>query len=200
MTDMFTEKAKDWDVNEMVRALSSAVGSAILENVELNDRMHVMDFGAGTGLITSRVCPLVKRITAVDTSEAMLKKLTAKEEFNGKVDALCRDIADQPIDTRFDLIMSAMAMHHVEDTNNIVRRFAEHLKPAAKVALADLDKEDGSFHPEGAEGVFHAGFDRHEFQAILEEHGFKDIHFVTAHTIEKENGSYPVFLAIATKG
>jgi len=40
-----------------------------------------MDFGAGTGLITSQVAPLVKKIVAVDISETMLNKLFTKPEL-----------------------------------------------------------------------------------------------------------------------
>jgi hypothetical protein len=46
MTDLFKEKALDWDVNDMVKALSSVIGAAIKANVTFNDTMHVMDFGA----------------------------------------------------------------------------------------------------------------------------------------------------------
>lgn len=199
MTDMFEEKAKDWDVNEMVKQLSSAIGKTILDNVELNSQMHVMDFGAGTGLITSQVAPHVNKITAVDISKSMLEQLINKQELKEKVEILCQDITTQPIGSEYDLIMSAMAMHHVKDTDNMVEKFAAHLKPGAKVALADLDKEDGSFHPEGTEGVYHDGFERDDFRATLEKHGFKDINLITAHTIVREEKSYPVFLAVATK-
>ena len=78
MTDLFNEKAKDWDASEMRKALSSAIGSSILENVYLHDQMSVMDFGAGTGLISSQVAPMVKKIVAVDISEAMLNKLQTR--------------------------------------------------------------------------------------------------------------------------
>ncbi|MEZ7974877.1 MAG: class I SAM-dependent methyltransferase [SAR324 cluster bacterium] len=61
--------------------LSSDIGSAILEHVSLHDQMRVMDFGAGTGLITSQVAPLVKKIVAVDISETMLNKLFSKPEL-----------------------------------------------------------------------------------------------------------------------
>lgn len=199
MTDLFEEKAQDWDVNDMVRALSTAIGGCILDNVALNDQMHVMDFGAGTGLITSQVAPRVKKITAVDVSQAMLDKLIAKQALRDRVETLLQNIIEQPLDTRFDLIMSAMAMHHVEDTDRMIQCFAEHLKPGATVALADLDKEDGSFHPEDAQGVFHSGFDRQEFQAKLEKNGFSDIRFVTAHTVNKEDRAYPIFLVLATR-
>ena len=199
MTDLFNEKAKDWDVNDKIKMLSSAVGTAILDNITLHDQMVVMDFGAGTGLISSQIAPFVKKIVAVDTSQSMLEQLASKPELRGKVELLCQDITDNPIDTKFDLIMSAMAIHHVEDTEKLLQRFAEHLKPGALIALADLDKEDGTFHPKEIKGVFHFGFERDKFQSILEKYGFQNIRFSTAHTVNKAEKIFPVFLVTATK-
>jgi len=199
MTDLFKQKAQDWDVNDMVKALSSGIGAAIQANVAFSPAMQVMDFGAGTGLITAQIADKVEKVTAVDVSQAMLDKLMAKEELHGKVEARCQNILEQPLAIRFDLIVSAMAMHHVEDTDKMVVRFAEHLKPGGKIALADLDEEDGTFHPADVEGVYHAGFNRAAFQAVLSRHDFKDIRFVTAHTINKGGKSYPVFLVLATR-
>jgi len=199
MTDLFNEKAKDWDANEMRTKLSSAIGSSILAHVSLHEQMRVMDFGAGTGLISSQVAPLVKKIVAVDISEAMLNKLVAKPELQDKVEIVCQDIIEKPIADNFDLIMSAMSMHHVKDTSKLIQRFSEHLNPGASIALAHLDKEDGSFHPEDSEGVFHLGFKRNELQIILEKYGFREVQFVTAHTINKEEKKYPIFLVTATK-
>jgi 2-polyprenyl-3-methyl-5-hydroxy-6-metoxy-1,4-benzoquinol methylase len=199
MADLFEEKAKEWDMNEMILALSSAIGAAIREQVALNDSMHVMDFGAGTGLVTAQVAEQVGRVTAVDVSRSMLDQLVAKQHLELKVDTVCQDILEIPLDTRFDLIVSAMAMHHVADTDALVQSFADHLKPGARVALADLDAEDGTFHPADAEGVFHHGFDRGTFQSILESKGFQDVNFVTAHTVNREGKSYPIFLVTAVK-
>jgi putative AdoMet-dependent methyltransferase len=159
----------------------------------------VMDFGAGTGLISGQVASKVGRITAVDISEAMLEKLSAKPELKGKVKTVCQDITRQPLDEKYDVIVSAMAMHHVKDTDNLAKTLAAHLKTHGKVALADLDKEDGTFHPEGTEGVYHSGFDRQAMKSILEKNGFEDIEFVTAHTVNKEDRSYPVFMVTATR-
>jgi len=199
MADLFAEKAKDWDVNEMVLALSSGVGSSVLNNVDLTEQMHVMDFGAGTGLLTSQVAAKVNKVTAVDVSESMLEQLMAKEDLNGKVEAVCQDITVDALGIEFDLIISAMAMHHVEDTDKMLQSFSGHLKSGAKVALADLDKEDGSFHPEGIDGVFHDGFEREAFQVKLENAGFNDVKFETAHTVDKGEKKYPIFLVVATK-
>lgn len=199
MSDHFNEKAKTWDADEMVTKLSSAIGASILKNIPLEQNMQVMDFGAGTGLISSHVAPWVGKIVAVDISKAMLEKLAAKPELKNKVTTACQDILVRPLENKFDLIMSAMAMHHVENTNKLVQTFSEHLKSGAMVALADLDKEDGSFHPEGTEGVFHSGFERDDLQRRLEEYEFEDVHFYTAHTVEKNENHYPIFLVSARK-
>lgn len=200
MADLFNQKADEWDGNELVRALSSAIGASILTHVPLHDGMEVMDFGAGTGLISAHVAPRVRKIIAVDISEAMLGKLVAKPQLQGKVEACCQDITDIPLDVRFDLIISAMAMHHVEDTHKLMRAFRDHLKPGAMVALADLDKEPGDFHAPGTEGIFHFGFERADLQGTLEAQGFQDVRFVTAHTVGKEDRRYPVFLVTARRG
>ncbi|MDH3342831.1 MAG: methyltransferase domain-containing protein [Gammaproteobacteria bacterium] len=199
MSDHFNEKAKNWDTDEMVKKLSSAIGASVLESTSLNDNMDVMDFGAGTGLISYHVAPFVNKIIAVDISQAMLDKLVAKPELQGKVEAICQNIIDMPLTAQFDLIMSAMAMHHVEDTDKLIQTFFEHLSPGGVLALADLDKEDGSFHPTDVQGVYHSGFEREHLKAVLESQGFEDVHFITAHTVVKENNEYPIFLVTATK-
>ena len=68
MADLFEEKARDWDANDMVRGLSLGIGAAIQANVILDETMNVMDFGAGTGLITSQIADKVEKVTAVDVS------------------------------------------------------------------------------------------------------------------------------------
>jgi len=200
MTDLFKAKAADWDASQMRLQLSTAIGSSILDRVALRDDMEVMDFGAGTGLLTTHIAPHVRSIAAVDTSSSMLEKLMAKPEFAGKVTTVCQDITALPLTLRFDLIISAMAMHHVEDTRHLIETFALHLQPGGRIALADLDKEDGSFHPPETEGVYHHGFAREPLQAILEQSGFTDVQFETAHTVDKPGKCYPIFLVLARKG
>ena len=200
MADLFEEKAKNWDVSDRSRLLSSGIGACIIKNVALDEGMHVLDFGAGTGLIASQVAPYVKKITAVDVSESMLEKLISKLELIDKVEVLCQDITVKPIGIKYDLIMSAMAMHHVQDTDNMIKQLAAHAKLGGKIALADLDAEDGTFHSKSTEGVYHNGFDRNVFESILKRYGFRDIQFETALTFQGANGSYTIFLALATKG
>ncbi len=201
MPDLFSEKAQDWDAQTPVQKISSAVGATLKQQVALHPEMEVMDFGAGTGLISSHVAPQVAQIVAVDVSAAMLEKLQEKPELQGKVEAVCQNILDQPLKRSFDLIMSAMALHHVEDTAQLFRCFADHLKPGGQVALADLDTEDGTFHQQGNDGVFHFGFDRDHLQKLLTASGFTEVTFQTPHVVKREDSDreYPLFFVTATR-
>jgi len=199
MSQYFNEKAGAWDADDRRKQLSSAIGSSILAHIPLHDRMDVLDFGAGTGLVSAYVASRVHKIVAVDTSEAMLAALAAKPELRGTVETICVDITATPLDKRFDLVISAMAMHHVPDTAALIQSFANHLKTGGRLALADLDTEDGSFHPDESAGVFHHGFDRGELHRMLGKRGFSDVHFFTAHTLIKDGKEYSIFLVTATK-
>ena len=199
MTDLFKDRAEDYDANDIPQRLSAGIGAAIAEHVDLHDGLSVMDFGAGTGLVTGRIADKVGRVTAVDVSRSMLDKLAEKPALKGKVDIVCQNILDEKLDQEFELIVSAMAMHHVQDTDKLIGCFADHLQPGGRVALADLDAEDGNFHPPDAPEVHHAGFDRDALQTLLEKHGLRDVSFTTAVTVERDGGTYPVFLVVATK-
>ena len=199
MTDLFESKAADWDKGDMKQMLSQAIGGAMVQKVAFQPQHHVMDFGAGTGLICSAIAPHVQSIAAVDIAPSMLERLAEKTELQAKVTTVCQDILDCPLKDKFDVIVSAMAMHHVQDTNAMLQNFYDHLKEGGIVALADLDAEDGSFHPEDIEGVFHDGFDRSELQSKLERVGFRDVHFETVTTVYKDDKTYPIFMVMASK-
>ena len=70
------------------------------------------------------------------------------------------DIVTDPLPpSRFDLVVSAMTLHHLPDTEAALRTFVALLRDeAAVLCLADLDAEDGSFH--SARSDLHHGFDR----------------------------------------
>ncbi|MCB9763842.1 MAG: class I SAM-dependent methyltransferase [Alphaproteobacteria bacterium] len=194
MLDPFKDKAQDFDAQPMMLDRAAAIGGAVVDSVPLSPATRVLDFGAGTGLICEALAPHVGHIVAVDTSPSMLEKLAEKPAIAGKVSPLLRDITAEPLDERFDLIVSAMAMHHVQDTGGLLRTLAGHLVPGGRVALVDLDAEDGSFHPADMPGVFHAGFDREALGDLMRDAGFEDLSFSTVYRMQKNERDYPVFL------
>lgn len=60
-------------------------------------------------------------------------------------------------DMGLDVIVSAMALHHVKEPSKQLCLFAKALKKGGTIAIADLAKEDGSFHSDN-NGVYHLGF------------------------------------------
>lgn len=79
------------------------------------------------------------------------------------------------------------------DLAPLFRRFRETLRDGGQIALADLDREDGSFH-EDARSVFHLGFERSDLLSLLTEAGFTDLEAATAATTRKGSREYRVFL------
>ena len=96
-------------------------------------------------------------------------------------------LADPPPAQRFDLIVTSMTLHHVPDTDHILRLFHDLLNPGGYLCIADLDTEDGSFH--GIEVDVHHGFDRAELGRRATQAGFADVQFQTVFSIAKERES-----------
>jgi len=101
---------------------------------------------------------------------------------------------------KFDFIFTQMVLHHVADIGAIVNKFSGLLNSGGFLAIADLYKEDGSFHGEGFTG--HKGFDPESFSDFLRENHFINITHSTCFIIdrkisENETKKYDVFLLTA---
>lgn len=200
----FDSVASDWDSNPGRVALARAVVEAIRTGVKLRPDMDAMDFGAGTGLVTLGIMPFVRSLTAVDTSGEMLKVLGRKLEAlkAGNVRTLHCDIARAALPAAgFDVIVSSMVLHHIQDVPQLLHQLRLALRPGGWIALADLESEDGTFHADST-GVYHHGFDRAEICRWLQAAGFAEVvtreaHRMTRTAPDGKTRSYPVFLATA---
>ena len=197
--DLFANKSKSWDMSSRRVQNAKSIAKLIVKNIDLDKEMELMDFGAGTGLLSYFVAPFVGKIVAVDNSPSMLKEFETKcDAFACETEIVEKDLSSETLDRKFDGIISSMTIHHLEDTLALFRKLYEMLKDGGFIAIADLDSEDGSFHSDNT-GVFHHGFDREALQAIAEEAGFKDVRFDTASTIQKPHRDFTVFLMTAKK-
>jgi len=197
--DHFEHKSKSWDMSSMRVQNAKGIAELIVKNIKLAKKMNLMDFGAGTGLLSYFVAPFVSKITAVDNSPSMLLEFENKcDEFVCETGVIKKDLSTDTLDEKFDGIISSMTIHHLEDTVALFKKFHNMLNDGGFIAIADLDTEDGSFHSDGT-GVFHHGFDREALEAIAQEAGFKEIHFELASTINKPHATFTVFLMTAVK-
>ena len=197
--DHFAHKSKSWDMSSRRVQNAKGIAELIVKNIKLDKSMEVMDFGAGTGLLSYFVAPFVKKIVAVDNSPSMLVEFENKcDEFSCETEAIEKDLSSETLEREFDGIISSMTIHHLEDTAALLSKLYAMLNVGGFVALADLDSEDGSFHSDNT-GVFHYGFDREALEVLAKEAGFKEIRFDLASTINKPHRYFTVFLMTAVK-
>ncbi len=198
----FDEAAATWDETPRRVEMATRVAAEIARRVPLSRGLEVLDFGCGTGLLTLALQPLVGRVIGADTSPGMLDVLRAKVRDRNldNVEAVLLERGAPPElpPGRSDLVVSSMALHHVEELAPLFRAFHARLRPRGMVALADLDREDGTFHEDPRE-VFHLGFDRTEMMALLANAGFTDLAATTAFVARKNAREYPIFLVTGTR-
>jgi len=194
----FDEQAATWDEDPAKVERAGVVADAIVAAVPLGPTTRMLEYGAGTGLVTQALRDHVGPVTLADTSEGMRAvmhaKIAAGTLTNASIWAL--DLATEaPPDERFDLIVTVMALHHIADLPPVLERFAALLAPRGHLCVVDLDHEDGSFHGDGFAG--HHGFRRPELADQLGAAGLGDVVFENCHEMVRDGVPYTLFLAVA---
>ncbi len=201
---MFDQRAKTWDSDPLKVERARVVAEAIRHAVPLGAYLAALEYGCGTGLLSFALRPWLGPITLADTSQGMLDVLSEKIEAMAAagMTPLRLDLCLDPLPAdRFDLVYSLMTLHHIPDTDAILGRFQAVLKPGGWLCIADLEKEDGSFHAPGA-GV-HAGFARPVLKRQAEQAGFTRVRFSRVFVVKKlvagQEKGFPLFLMTALK-
>ena len=198
----FDERARTWDTDER-RERAEAVAKAIRSAVPLTPETRTIDLGAGTGLLGLALVDEVGELVLAEPSSGMLE--VARE----KISRLGRPGVSA---VSFDLMADAPPGAAVRPRDLAARRSTTSptrapalaailglLRPGGRLALSDLDAEDGTFHDADAEGVQHHGFDRERLEATAREVGFVDVATRTATTWVNERGAFPLFLLTARR-
>ncbi|GAB4486776.1 MAG: class I SAM-dependent methyltransferase [Anaerolineales bacterium] len=200
MTD-FDSRAQTWDSDPMKVERAARVAEAIRAALPLHSGMTALEYGCGTGLLSFSLRTDFAHITLADTSQGMLNVLAAKIADSGlrNMTPLRLDLTTDPAPaSRFDVTYSLMVLHHIPNTDHILRQFHTLLKPGGWLAIADLDAEDGTFHTDGSTDV-HLGFERAALQKQVESAGLGEVNISTAYQIRKNGRAYPVFLLVGKK-
>lgn len=192
----FDERAATWDDDPGKVASAARAAAAIRQALRLHRSTRLLEYGAGTGLVSQALGAAVGQVTLVDTSAGMRSVMEGKIAAGAITNARVWDVdlAVEPApEEQFDLVVTVMALHHVSDRPAVLSKFAELLVDGGHVAIVDLEQEDGSFHGEGFAGPH--GFDPVDLTAQLESAGFTDVGFERCDEVIRHGVPYPVFLA-----
>lgn len=201
----FDEEAKNWDTDKKVKR-AKVVAQEIINSIEIDKKYSAMEFGCGTGLVSFNIYDKFKKVTLIDSSKGMIDVLNSKikehkiDNMFGKHLDLCNG---DSMDESFDVIYTSMALHHIEDIKDIVKKLYELLNDDGYLCIVDLNEEDGSFHGDHHDFHGHNGFKQEKLKKVLEDAGFRKVESNTFYhdikVVEGKKVNYSLFLMVARK-
>lgn len=198
--NLFNEKAKTWEKDPIKVRNAKIVAEEIINTIGKSTSLSGFEYGCGTGLVSFNLQADLAKIVLADSSKGMLEVASEKissAQFSNMSTLEIDLTSETPGDEKFGIIYSLLTMHHIDDVKKVFGTFYSMLESGGYLFIADLDKENGSFH--GKDFIGHNGFNRLEMKNWCLSAGFTDVEFKTITSITRElpDGSrkvFPVFL------
>lgn len=126
----------------------------VLTNVEHNDfwlnaktelfvkeigknRSRILDIGCGTGLLSMKLGLLGHEINAIDTSDKIIEVAKQKFEKNKiNINIWHSSIEQLNIDEKYDFILLADVLEHIEDDRAMLEKLSNMLTPNGKIIVS----------------------------------------------------------------
>ncbi|MBN2214778.1 MAG: class I SAM-dependent methyltransferase [Bacteroidales bacterium] len=203
----FNDRANGWenDPMEVERAFVSA--NEIKDFLKPDRSMTAFELGCGTGLLGYFLKDSFLSITLADSSERMIEALKDRIRNNHitNLHPLVMDLLTQDTGLKkYDVIFTLMTLHHITDLDTILFKFGNMLRKNGYLCIADLEKEDGTYHENMSDFQGHHGFKKENLEKLLVRYGFRICFYKTFFIIEKtmNNGrkkEFPLFMLMAQK-
>lgn len=194
----FKEAAKTWDKDATVNR--NKVFADSIEKHLTRDQLSLLDFGCGTGLLSQFLEKKISHLVGIDPTHEMLEQFNSKFTHLKSVKSHALNIEKEAIPSdlgQFDVIVSAMAFHHLENPLKTLGLLKGLLNENGQIFVLDLDLEDGTFHPDNkGMGVHHHGFSEADQSMWSSELGFKSFTREIIHHISKNDREYGVALSL----
>jgi putative AdoMet-dependent methyltransferase len=162
----------------------------ILEEVAKKSIGHVLEFGVGTGNLTTKLLELGLHVTGIEPSSAM--RTIANEKLDNRLQVLDGDFLIFPDVEAIDTIVSTYAFHHLTDVEKekAIEKYGKLLATGGKIVFADTMYEseetyNGAIADALSKGFLNLATDlKTEYyttipvlKAMLEDNGFQ-VHFM----------------------
>lgn len=165
----------------------------------LHSDWRTLEYGCGTGTLGFLLAPAVREVVAADASPGMIEQVRRKLSLYPatRMRPVLLDLTRNPVPgEQFDLIVTAMALHHVDDVESLLSRLGELLTEGGWLVVADLCSEDGSFHEPLK--VPHNGFAPEALADVVSRSlGQAQCHWRVVHRVQRNDRGYDVFLLAA---
>jgi ubiquinone/menaquinone biosynthesis C-methylase UbiE len=202
----FDDEAKTWDADSEKTQHIAPVAEAIARLLPQNPNLIALEYGCGTGQLSFALRDRFSKITLMDSSTGMIevvrRKIAAAQAIS--MEAIHLDIQETPPEHYgpYDIIYNAMTLHHIVDTHAMLKSWRVLLSNGGRLFIADLDKEDGTFHRSPV--TVHHGFEREALGKIASQAGFTNIGFQSVCSLTRKATDgvmrvYPLFLMMADK-
>jgi len=142
-----------------------------------SDSFRFLDLGAGTGLLTASIISVFPNATAtlMDLSEKMLEKARERFSSNKRANFLIWDYSHSILPEEYDLIISAMSIHHLSDNEkkSLYQRVFDALKFEGVFINADLvkgetDRIEEKYQAMWMNWIRKAGLNKNELLKIID--------------------------------
>jgi ubiquinone/menaquinone biosynthesis C-methylase UbiE/DNA-binding MarR family transcriptional regulator len=136
------------------------------------------DLGCGTGQVSAALAPFVGRVIAVDSSAAMLQAARRRLTGFDNIDLRRGELEALPIDdTRLDVAILMLVLHHVPEPQQAVKEVARVLKPGGRIIVGDMLPHDRESYRQQMGHVW-LGFSDEHVERMLTEAGFGRVRHV----------------------
>lgn len=116
---------------------------------------HALDYGCGSGNVTSHLLALACRVTAADVSPAFLALVEARWATTGRCKTLqLTGRPGEPPTGAFDLVAAYSVLHHVPDYLGATAELVRALRPGG-VLFIDHEASPGSWLPDATRDAWH---------------------------------------------
>ncbi|KAI9089598.1 S-adenosyl-L-methionine-dependent methyltransferase [Phlyctochytrium arcticum] len=175
------------------------------------------------GNLSVLLSPYVKSIQGIDVTQGMVDTYNEKavslpdKNIHAKVANITEPTDLKPLQsTKYDLIFTQLALHHIPNAEEIVSLLATLLKETGKLVLVDFEntKDGQGFHESHGHVAHQHGFTRGEVEGWFGKANLKVEEFksravtLTKQHVEEgnkalggsaESKSFPIFVAVGSK-
>lgn len=193
--------AQTWDDNNDRLKYSEAISAYVRSHSDKDQRLQALEVGAGLGTLSVLLADDFSRIDLIDGSVDMVDQMTRKlaENHLYHLSPIKGNLLNYNPIKLYDVVYSAMFLHHARVVGDVLKKIYDMTQTGGKLFLCDLYQEDGRFHPNTSEGVYHHGFDPDKIANHLKSLGFTINNIQTVYNYEKHDRLYPMFLIEASK-